>query len=128
MNYKRPAETLEQKIYDKCDKTYPQLRHGRCCMACLSAWRVKPADHIHHIIHRGNPMLRFEILNLIPLCAECHQKIHEGKLTEPISEQHREWLVRQSNKSFKGILIARGITKAEYYQEQYEKLKQLILI
>lgn len=128
MNYKRPAETLEQKIYDKCDKIYPQLRYGRCCMACLSAWRVKPADHIHHIIHRGNPMLRFEILNLIPLCAECHQKIHDGKLTEPISEQHREWLVRQSNKSFKGILIARGITKAEYYQEQYEKLKQLILI
>lgn len=72
-------------------------------------------------------MLRFELLNLIPLCAECHQKIHDGKLTEPISEQHREWLVKQNNKSFKGVLIARGITKAEYYAEQYDKMKSLIL-
>lgn len=127
MRTRRVAETLEEKIYDRCDKLYPQLRYGRCCAACLSVWRVRPADHVHHIIHRGNPMLRFEILNLIPLCAECHEKIHAGKLTEPISEQHRDWLIKQNNKSFKGVLIARGITKAEYYQEQYDKMKSLIL-
>lgn len=127
MRAKRLAVTDEQKWYDKCDKLYPQLRHGRCCMACLSVWRVRPADHIHHIVHRGNPMLRFEVLNLIPLCWECHEKIHAGKLSEPISEQHRDWLTRQENKSFKGVLIARGITKAEYYAEQYDKMKSLIL-
>lgn len=127
MNYRREATTPEQKMFDKCDKLYPQLRHGRCCMACLSRWRVRPADHIHHIIGRANLHMRFEILNLIPLCWECHQKIHEGKLTEPISEQHREWLVKQSNKDFKGLLIARGLTKEEYYKQQYERMKGLLL-
>ena len=128
MNYRRPAVTPEQKTYDKCDRLYPQLRHGRCCMACLSVWRVRPADHIHHIERRGNKMLRFEPLNLIPLCAECHQKIHDGKMTEPISEQHREWLQKMANKDFKGMLIAKGMTKAEYYEAQYRKLKELVLL
>lgn len=123
----RTAETAEQKMFDKCDKLYPRLRDGRPCMACLVRWRIRPADHIHHIIHRGNPMLRFEVLNLIPLCAECHQKIHDGKLTEPISEQQRDWLIQQNNKSFKGVLIARGLTKEEFYREQYNKIKSLIL-
>ena len=71
--------------------------------------------------------MRFEVLNLIPLCWECHEKIHAGKATEPISEQHREWLVKQANKDFKGVCIARGITKEEYYKAQYERMKGLIL-
>lgn len=128
MNNKRPAVSLDDKVFDKCDRFYPKLRVGRCCACCASMWRVRPADHIHHIIRRNCLMLRFELLNLIPLCAECHQKIHDGKLTEPISEQHREWLIRQSNKSFKGVLIARGITKAEFYEEQYQKMKKVVLI
>lgn len=127
MRYKRVAATDEQKIYDKCDKLYPQLRHGRCCYACLGLWRVRPAEHIHHIIRRANPITRFYLPNLLPLCAECHEKIHAGKLTEPITEQHREHLVKMANKSLKGICIARGITKAEYYQQQYEKIKEIIL-
>lgn len=128
MKAKRTAITAEQKIYDKCDRLYPQLRHGRCCLACLAAWRVRPADVIHHVIRRANPITRFELLNFIPLCNECHQKIHDGKLHEPISQEQMEWLVRLSNKSLKGICIARGITKAEYFQEQYNKIKENILI
>lgn len=124
---KRKAVTPEQKIFDKCDKLYPQLRNGRPCACCLSVWKVKPATEIHHIIHRGNLHLRFELLNLIPLCADCHRKIHEGKLTEPISEQHREWLTKQANKDFKGILIARGLTKEEYYKLQYDRMKGMLL-
>jgi len=128
MNSKRPAKTPEEKVFDKCDKLYPQLRHGRCCLACLARWKVTPATEIHHIIHRGNKMLRFELLNLIPLCSYHHQMIHAGKLTEPISEQQREWLVRMSNKDFKGMLIAKGMTKEEYYLEQYKKMKEQVLL
>ena len=127
MRYRRPAVTDEQKIFDKCDKLYPQLRYGRCCISCLSAWRVREAEHIHHIERRACLHLRFEPLNLLPLCSECHRKIHDGKLTEPISEQHREWLRNMANKNFKAICIARGLTKAEYYEQQYRKLKELIL-
>lgn len=128
MNRKRPAVTAEQKIYDKCDKLYPQLRHGRCCLACLAAWRVCPADVIHHFIRRANPLTRFELLNLIPLCNACHEKIHAGKLHEPISEEQKDWLVRLSNKSLKGLCIARGITKEEYFHQQMERLKEQILL
>lgn len=127
MRQHRIAETPEQKIFDKCDKLYPQLRHGRCCVPCLVAWRVTPADHIHHIIGRANPITRFYLPNLLPVCWKCHEKIHAGKLTEPISEQQREHLTQLANKSLKGMCIARGITKAEYFQEQYKIMKEQIL-
>lgn len=127
MRRHRLAETDEQKIYDKCDQLYPKLRNGRCCAVCLSMWRMTPADHIHHIIPRANPITRFYLPNLIPLCCKHHQMIHEGKLTEPISEQHRDHLIQMANKSFKGLCIAKGITKAEYFQDQYEKMKEQLL-
>lgn len=123
----RTAVTDEQKIYDKCDKLYPQLRFGRCCALCQSMWRITPADCIHHIIHRGNPMMRFYLPNLIPLCNKHHQMIHNGEINEPISERHRDHLTQMNNKSFKGVLIARGLTKAEYFEEQYRKMKEQIL-
>lgn len=127
MNSRRPAVTAEQKLYDKGDKLYPKLAYGRPCLACLAAWRVRPADCIHHYIRRGNPITRFELLNLIPLCAECHEKIHAGKLHEPISEEQKEWLNNLANKSLKGLCIARGITKEEYFREQIERIKEQIL-
>lgn len=127
MRARRPAETAKQKMMDRCEALYPKLRYGRPCYACMVAWRVRPADHIHHTIGRANPITRYYLLNFIPLCAECHRKIHEGKLTEPISEQQREHLVKLANKSLKGICIARGITEEDYFREQYEKIKENIL-
>lgn len=127
MRYKRKAVTDEQKIYDKCDKLYPQLRHGRCCYLCLAAYKVVPSDHIHHIIGRANPITRFYLPNLLPVCAKHHEMIHAGKITSPVSDQHMEHLMKLANKSLKGICIARGITKAEYFQEQLERLKEQIL-
>lgn len=127
MNYRRPAETAEQKMMDRCEKAYPKLRYGRPCLACLAAWRITPADVIHHYIRRANPITRYELLNFIPLCNSCHEKIHAGKLHEPISEEQKEWLTRLANKSLKGLCIARGITKEEYFREQLERIKENIL-
>lgn len=127
MRRHRLAETDEQKIYDKCDQLYPKLRIGRCCAVCQSMWRIVPADHIHHIIPRAIPITRFYLPNLIPLCAKHHEMIHAGKLTEPISEQHRDHLQQMANKNLKGYCIAKGITKAEYFQDQYNKMKEQIL-
>lgn len=117
-----------QKMIDRCEKLYPKLRNGRPCIPCLVAWRVREADHIHHIIRRGNMLTRFELTNLMPVCAECHNKIHAGKLTEPISEQQKEYLTRLSNKNLKGLCIARGITTEDYFREQYERMKEQILL
>lgn len=128
MKQHRTAETLEQKWMDRCERLYPQLRHGRCCLACLCVYRVRPAEHMHHCIRRANPITRYELCNLIPLCAECHQKIHAGKLHEPIPEEQMAWLNQLANKSLKGICIARGITKAEYFEQQYKKIKEQVLL
>lgn len=127
MRRHRLAESDEQKIYDKCDALYPKLRHGRCCVVCQLLWRMVPADHIHHIIPRAIPITRFYLPNLMPLCAKHHQMIHDGKLTEPIPEQLRDHLQQMANKNLKGYCIAKGITKAEYFQEQYDLIKEQIL-
>lgn len=125
---RKSQKTREEKIIEKGDKLYPQLRHGRCCIPCLIKYKVVPATEMHHIIRRSNPITRFELLNLLPVCASCHRKIHEGKLHEPISEEHMAWLNQLANKSLKGICIARGITREEYFEEQIKRLKEQILI
>lgn len=120
--------TEEERMFDRCEKLYPKLRHGRCCIPCLLAWRITPADHMHHIMPRRHLITRFMLINLLPVCWKCHEKIHAGKLTEPISEQQREYLQKLANKDLKGLCIARGITKAEYYAEQYKQMKEQVLI
>ena len=48
------------------------LREQPYCYIC-----GKPANHAHHIAQRSvYPELIDDPLNLIPLCADCHQKIH----------------------------------------------------
>lgn len=121
-------EDPTKKMMARCEKLYPKLRHGRCCIPCLIAWRVTESTEIHHIIRRANPLTRYMLSNLLPVCHSCHQKIHEGKLTEPISEQQREYLNKMANKSLKGLCIARGITTEEYFRQQYEEMKEQILI
>ena len=117
----------EKKWFDRCEKLYPKLAYGRCCAVCQSKWLMTPASEIHHIMPRVHKMLRFDPMNLMPLCHYHHQLITDKKLDEPITTKHREWLQQMANKDFKGMLIARGLTKAEYYEEQYRKLKELIL-
>ena len=124
---RKSPKTKEEKLIEKGDKLYPQLRFGRCCIPCLIKYKVVPATEMHHIIRRSNPITRFELLNLLPVCASCHRKIHDGKLHEPISPEHLEWLTQLSNKSLKGICIARGITREEYFEEQINKIKGQIL-
>lgn len=117
----------EEYWFNKCEKLYPKLSYGRCCAVCASKWKVVPATEIHHIQPRMHGMLRFHPLNLIPLCHTCHQLITDKKLDEPITTKHREWLQKMATKDFKGYLIAKGITKEEYFEWCYKQLKELIL-
>lgn len=127
MRAKRLATTDEDKWFDKCDRLYPRLADGRPCAVCLSKWKMTPATEIHHIEPRVHRLLRFHYLNLLPVCHDCHDKITNKQLDEPITTKHREWLHQMTLKDFKGYCIAHGITKAEYYQERYNELKQLCL-
>lgn len=127
MRTKRLAVTDEDKWFDKCDRLYPRLADGRPCAVCLSKWKMTPATEIHHIQPRVHRLLRFHILNLLPVCHDCHDKITNKKIDEPITTQHREWLQKMANKDFKGYCIAHGITKQEYYEQCYKIMKNLIL-
>jgi len=53
--------------------------------ACLSQkCRVcgKPAECGHHLIGRADKMLRYDAVNIMPLCYECHRLIHDGKINQ----------------------------------------------
>jgi len=127
MRYKRLAVNDEQKVYDRCDKLYPQLRHNRLCRSCAERYIVRPAEHIHHIIPRSNPLTRFYLPNLYPVCAECHAAIHAGKLKPAVSETLMDELRQLANRNLLSLCITRGITRAEYFEDQLQKIKDNIL-
>lgn len=117
----------EEYWFNKCEKLYPKLAYGRCCAVCHSKWKIVPATEIHHIRGRVIKLLRFHPLNLMPLCHSCHELITRKELDEPITTKHKEWLDKMALKDFKGYCIAKGITKAEYYELCYKQIKELVL-
>ncbi len=55
------------------------------CEICLREGRTTPAEDIHHIrsfMQTDDEALRYELAydydNLLSLCKQCHQKIHNG--------------------------------------------------
>lgn len=80
---------LRQKIYNstkwKALKT-AKLQESPLCQMCLKKGVITPAAHCHHIISfmkAKNELemqaLAFDYNNIMTLCAQCHQKIHNGK-------------------------------------------------
>lgn len=50
--------------------------HGECQM-CRKAKRLTRATLAHHILYlRDRPDLAYERSNLMPLCHDCHERIH----------------------------------------------------
>ncbi|MBR6983013.1 MAG: HNH endonuclease [Ruminococcus sp.] len=50
--------------------------HGECRM-CKDAHKLKKATLVHHIQYlRDHPELAYERSNLMPLCHDCHERIH----------------------------------------------------
>lgn len=108
---------LEQKL----DRLYPKLGHNKRCAVC-----GKPAEHIHHIIPRANTLLRWDVLNLLPVCAECHQRIHEHKQQLILSPKRREYLEYMKNVDFKDFLLANNLTKEDFYKLKEKELNEAI--
>lgn len=61
------------------------LKSGGLCVMCLKEGRITPAVDVHHVksfmtaddeVERT--ALAFDPDNVIALCKECHQKIHNG--------------------------------------------------
>ena len=78
-----------------------------------------PAECGHHLIGRSNMMTRYDAINIMPLCYDCHRKIHDGKINqwEYCAPEQKEFLNIAKNMSYKDFLIfVAKQTEREYLQ------------
>ena len=48
------------------------------CQMCKQEHKLTPATLVHHVKHlRAHPELAYARENLMPLCHDCHERIHE---------------------------------------------------
>lgn len=73
------AKSFYQSIEWKNTREYILSKHNYICQKC----RENPAEIVHHVIwlnpqNISDPYITLSEENLIPVCRECHAKIHEG--------------------------------------------------
>lgn len=87
----------------------------------------KPAECGHHYYSRHNRLLRWDLLNIIPLTYEEHTKLHAGNIEVNIENPfRRQYLENMVNKDFKKYLLENGITDVEFVKICNKKLKEKI--
>lgn len=61
-------------------------RDGYKCKECIRYGRVTQANTVHHIKPvESHPELAFDNMNLISLCAGCHNKMHD-RITNELTD------------------------------------------
>ncbi len=79
----------------------------------------KPAECGHHLIGRANKMLRYDAINIMPLCYDCHRLIHDSKINQwdYCTEENHACLKMIKNLSYKDFLtfVAKQ-TEREYLE------------
>lgn len=101
-------------------------------LACLNKKCVvcgKNAECGHHIVRRDDPMCRYDPINILPLCYECHWAIHEDKIKDwQLIDKERVELLRELQRmSYKDFLIFVAMkTENEYLQGLKEYWKEKI--
>lgn len=106
--------------------------------ACVYIWGDicevcgRPANTFHHFIPRGKSLiLRYDILNGIPLCQSCHSKIHHiTKNPDDVYEIQKK-IRNQRGKLWENYIDTRKKVKNGSYtikllQEQADYLKEII--
>ena len=64
------------------------------CQECKRYGKTKSAEVVHHIRPlEKHPELRVKTWNLISLCRECHEAMHERKTNE-LTEKGLNWIRR----------------------------------
>lgn len=87
----------------------------------------KPAECGHHYYSRHNRLLRWDLLNIIPLTIEEHTKIHMGNINIEIKNPFRKtYLENMIDKDFKKYLLENNLTNEEFVKLCNKKLKEKI--
>ncbi len=95
------------------DRLVQELHKNQRCHIC----GVKPATEMHHIIGRENKILRYDLVNLLPVCHTCHCDIHDKGLEAInfIPYAQAQYLRQIKNKSYKDILTFElGMSEKEF--------------
>jgi hypothetical protein len=110
-------------IEKELDKLVQMACTTQRCQVC-----GKPAECGHHLIGRSDMMLRYDDVNIMPLCLEHHRLIHDGKINQwdyCLPEQ-REFLEERRKMSYKDFLIfVVQKTEKEYLTDLKERWKNL---
>ncbi|HCL55467.1 MAG TPA: hypothetical protein DHW82_00440 [Spirochaetia bacterium] len=94
-------------------------RDQNTCQFCL-----RPADEAHHIFTRAFKSVRFEEMNLVSVCRECHTLIHAGKIGKKEIEKRMvrkygsHWSDQLEEKAGKVLLWAEIKKNAEKIKEK----------
>ena len=111
------------------EKELDRLVQGLCKNHRCHVCGVRPATAIHHIIGRANKMLRYDIVNLLPVCNECHRDIHDKGLDVSAYLHKGRWQYLQEvkNQSYKEILTFElCMTEDEFLRDCKRRLKELV--
>lgn len=112
-------------IEKELDALVQRLHKSQRCHIC----GVKYAEAIHHIIGRSNKMLRYDIVNLLPVCYDCHRKIHDEGLNalHYIPKEQAQYLMQVKNESYKDFLtFEMQMTEDEYLKQCKQTLLKVI--
>ena len=92
-----------------------------------SFYSRKPAECGHHFYIRSHRLLRWDLLNIIPLTYEEHEKLHLGKIKLDIENPFRlQYLRNMLNKDYKKYLLENNLTEEEFVKICNKKLKEKI--
>ena len=92
-----------------------------------SFYSHKPAECGHHFYTRSHRLLRWDLLNIIPLTYEEHQQLHSGKIELNIENPFRlQYLRNMANKDYKTYLFENNLTESEFVKQCNRKLKEKI--
>lgn len=84
----------------------------------------KPAQVAHHFVHKSKSnRLRYEIINLIPLCNSCHFALHHNEseyAAKIVKKRGMLWFDTLEVLKRESVKVNRS-----YYQKIYEELSSL---
>lgn len=108
----------EELLLKKNDKLFQTMCHDKMCLYC-----GKPAQCVHHVVKRANLLTRWIPANGQNVCVKCHNKIHDGNLTEYAIPQDIRQLGRVN---FKDFLLLNAKTKFEFFELVNIRLKEYL--
>lgn len=104
---------------NQCDKLVQEI-----ATLGFSQWSGRPAECGHHIIHRGNLLWRWRLMNIAPLTVEEHGMTHAA-LLDPLFDWQKQMFRDHRNDLLERHLNARGMIRGEFVNGRYEYLKQV---